>query len=111
MVPGPRRGELVRLLGEELRREKETLGALVPERDGKHAIKLIDRAFATDLDAIKAAKNVLRVPRNVLMPVILLFCVVGAFAINNSVFDIGVMLAPPNLELLRGIPISLCPSL
>jgi TctA family transporter len=42
---------------------------------------------------IKAAKNVLRVPRGVLMPVILLFCVVGAFAINNSVFDIGVMLA------------------
>ena len=42
---------------------------------------------------IKAAKNVLRMPRSVLMPVILLFCVVGAFAINNSVFDIGVMLA------------------
>ncbi len=35
----------------------------------------------------------LRVPRHVLMPVILLFCAVGAFAINNSVFDIGVMLA------------------
>lgn len=43
--------------------------------------------------AIKLAKNVLRVPRSVLMPVILLFCVVGAFAINNSVFDVGVMLA------------------
>jgi putative tricarboxylic transport membrane protein len=42
---------------------------------------------------IKAARNVLHVPRNVLMPVILLFCVVGAFAINNSVFDVGVMLA------------------
>src|SRR4029079_4290929 len=28
-VPAPRRGELVRLLGEELRREKESLGALV----------------------------------------------------------------------------------
>jgi putative tricarboxylic transport membrane protein len=42
--------------------------------------------------AIKASKHVLRVPRNILMPVILLFCVVGAFAINNSVFDIGVML-------------------
>jgi putative tricarboxylic transport membrane protein len=42
--------------------------------------------------AIKAARNVLRVPRSVLMPVILLFCAVGAFAINNSVFDIGVML-------------------
>jgi putative tricarboxylic transport membrane protein len=41
---------------------------------------------------IKAAKNVLRVPRSVLMPIILLFCVVGAFAINNSLFDIGVML-------------------
>ena len=43
--------------------------------------------------AIKPPANVLRVPRSVLMPVILLFCVVGAFAINNSVFDIGVMLA------------------
>jgi putative tricarboxylic transport membrane protein len=42
---------------------------------------------------IKMAKNVLRVPRNILMPIILLFCVVGAYAINNSVFDIGVMLA------------------
>lgn len=43
--------------------------------------------------AIKAAKNVLRVPRSVLMPIILLFCVVGSFAINNSVFDVGVMIA------------------
>jgi putative tricarboxylic transport membrane protein len=42
---------------------------------------------------IKLARNVLHVPRGVLMPIILLFCVVGAFAINNSVFDIGVMLA------------------
>ena len=41
---------------------------------------------------IKLAKNMLRVPRNVLMPVILLFCVVGAFAMNNSVFDVGVMI-------------------
>ncbi len=43
--------------------------------------------------AIKAAKNVLRVPRAVLMPIILLFCAVGAFAINNSIIDIVVMLA------------------
>ena len=42
---------------------------------------------------IKAAKQVLRVPRDLLMPVILLFCIVGAFAINNTAFDIGVMLA------------------
>jgi len=41
---------------------------------------------------IKAAKRILKVPRNVLMPLILIFCVVGTFAINNSVFDIGVML-------------------
>lgn len=42
---------------------------------------------------IKASKKILQVPRNVLMPVILLFCIVGAFAINNTPFDIGVMLA------------------
>jgi TctA family transporter len=41
---------------------------------------------------IKVAKQILRVPRNVLMPVIMLFCVVGAFAINNTVFDVGIML-------------------
>jgi TctA family transporter len=42
---------------------------------------------------IKMARNVLHAPRSVLMPVILLFSVVGAFAINNSLFDVGVMLA------------------
>jgi TctA family transporter len=42
---------------------------------------------------IKAYRNVLHVQRNVLMPIILLFAVVGAFAINNSTFDVGVMLA------------------
>jgi putative tricarboxylic transport membrane protein len=42
---------------------------------------------------IKVSRRVLHVPRNVLMPVILLFSVVGAFAINNAVFDVGVMLA------------------
>jgi putative tricarboxylic transport membrane protein len=41
---------------------------------------------------IKAAKRILRVPRNVLMPLILLFCIVGTFAINNTPFDIAVML-------------------
>ncbi|CAN5603789.1 tripartite tricarboxylate transporter permease [soil metagenome] len=43
--------------------------------------------------AIKAGRQLLRVPRRVLMPVILAFCVVGAFATNNSAFNIGVMLA------------------
>ena len=41
---------------------------------------------------IKAAKRILLVPRRVLMPLILLFCVVGAFAINNTAFDVGIML-------------------
>jgi aldehyde dehydrogenase (NAD+) len=36
-LPGPHRGELVRLLGEELRREKDSLGALVTLEVGKIA--------------------------------------------------------------------------
>jgi putative tricarboxylic transport membrane protein len=58
---------------------------------------------------IKVSRNVLRVPRSVLMPVILLFCAVGAFAINNSVFDVGVMLAFGVLAFLmeaNGFPIA-----
>jgi TctA family transporter len=42
--------------------------------------------------AVKLAKTVLAVPTNILMPMILLFCIVGTFAINNSVFDVVVML-------------------
>jgi len=43
--------------------------------------------------AIKSAKQLLRAPREALMPVILLFCIVGSFAINNSVFGVLLMLA------------------
>lgn len=42
--------------------------------------------------AIKLSRQILKIPRNVLMPVILVFCMVGAFAINNTVFGITVML-------------------
>ena len=42
--------------------------------------------------AIKVAKRILHIPGSVLMPLILLFCVVGSFAINNSVFGIVIML-------------------
>lgn len=42
--------------------------------------------------AIKAARRILFVPRNLLMPIILLFCIVGAFAINNTVFAVAVIL-------------------
>jgi putative tricarboxylic transport membrane protein len=41
---------------------------------------------------IKVAKRILQVPRNILMPMILLFCIVGSYSINNSVFDVAVML-------------------
>jgi TctA family transporter len=41
---------------------------------------------------IKVAKRILQVPRAVLMPIILLFCIVGSFAINNTGFDVAVML-------------------
>jgi TctA family transporter len=58
---------------------------------------------------IKVAKRILKVPRDILMPVILLFCVVGAFAINNTAFDIGVMLIAGVVAYLleqNGFPIS-----
>jgi TctA family transporter len=42
--------------------------------------------------AIKGAKQLLRAPRDLLMPVILLFCIVGSFAINNSIFGVVLML-------------------
>lgn len=41
---------------------------------------------------IKVARRILKVPRNILMPVILMFCMVGTFAINNDLFSVGVML-------------------
>jgi len=42
--------------------------------------------------AIKGAKQMLRAPREVLLPIILLFCIVGSFAINNSAFGVLLML-------------------
>ncbi|MFP5405444.1 MAG: tripartite tricarboxylate transporter permease, partial [Gammaproteobacteria bacterium] len=41
---------------------------------------------------IKTATRILRTPRNILMPMILMFCVVGSFAINNSNFDIWILI-------------------
>lgn len=42
--------------------------------------------------AIKTGSRVVRVPQKLLMPIILLLCVVGAYAINSSNFDVAVML-------------------
>ncbi len=43
--------------------------------------------------AIRFSGLLLRVPRSVLMPVIVAFCIVGSFAINNSQLEIIIMLA------------------
>ena len=43
--------------------------------------------------AIRSSGLLLRIPRNVLMSIIFVFCVVGAYAIRNNTFDIWVMLA------------------
>jgi TctA family transporter len=42
--------------------------------------------------AIKCAKYILRTPRNILLPLILLFCIVGAYAMTNSVYGVLIML-------------------
>lgn len=58
---------------------------------------------------IKAAKKILQVPRNILMPLILLFCIVGSYSINNSAFDVGIMLVFGLLAYLmeeNGFPIA-----
>jgi TctA family transporter len=41
---------------------------------------------------VKIARKVLRVPRSLLMPIILLFGIVGTFSINNSPFDVIIMM-------------------
>jgi len=42
--------------------------------------------------AIKLGGFVVRIPKKVLLPIILLFCVVGAYAINGSYFDVWIVL-------------------
>ena len=42
--------------------------------------------------AIKCSRRLLSVPREVLMPIILIFCVVGSFAIENTLFNVAIML-------------------
>ncbi len=42
--------------------------------------------------AIRGGGIVMRMPPRVLLPVIVLFCVVGAYAVNGSHFDVGLMI-------------------
>jgi putative tricarboxylic transport membrane protein len=36
--------------------------------------------------------NILRIPKKILLPLIILFCITGMYTVNNSVFDIWMML-------------------
>lgn len=59
--------------------------------------------------AIKTAKQILAVPREILMPIVLMFCIVGAFAITNSPFAVAVMLVFGLLGFLmeeNGFPVA-----
>ncbi len=59
--------------------------------------------------AIRLSRQILRVPRRVLMPIILMFCVVGSFAINNTVFGVSIMLIMGVLAYLmeeNGFPVA-----
>jgi putative tricarboxylic transport membrane protein len=46
-----------------------------------------------NLPAVGIFVNVLRIPYSILYPVILMFCVLGVYAVNGSVVDIGIMTA------------------
>ncbi len=59
--------------------------------------------------AIKTFKHILRIPREILMPIVMMFCIVGAFAITNSPFAVGVMLVFGLLGFLmeeNGFPVA-----
>ncbi|MFO0988950.1 MAG: tripartite tricarboxylate transporter permease [Alphaproteobacteria bacterium] len=59
--------------------------------------------------AIKTAKQILAVPREILMPIVLMFCIVGAFAITNSPFAVAIMLVFGMLGFLmeeNGFPVA-----
>ena len=43
--------------------------------------------------AIRVSGSLMRVPRRTLLPVIVLFCVLGSYSIGGSYFDVGLMLA------------------
>lgn len=45
------------------------------------------------LGTLRFAGRILQTPKSILTPAILALCVVGTYAINNSMFDIGIMLA------------------
>ena len=60
---------------------------------------------------IKFSKNILLISKSVLMPLILIFCIVGAFASNNAVYGVTIMLVFGVVGYLmeeNGFPIAPC---
>ncbi len=45
------------------------------------------------LVAIRVGGLAMSIPRPILLPIILIFCIVGSYAVNASLFDVGLMLA------------------
>ncbi|MEP2641546.1 tripartite tricarboxylate transporter permease [Roseobacter sp.] len=59
--------------------------------------------------AIRVARHALSVPTRILMPVILIFCIVGSYAVDNTIFSVWIMLGLGILAYLmeeNGIPIA-----
>ncbi|MEM1070468.1 MAG: tripartite tricarboxylate transporter permease, partial [Planctomycetota bacterium] len=45
------------------------------------------------LAAIRAGSLLIRIPRRILLPLIVLFCIIGAYSMSGSYFDVWLMLA------------------
>jgi len=59
--------------------------------------------------AIRLSTQLLKIPSRLLMPAILIFCLVGSFAITNSIFGVVIMLAMGVLAFImeeNGFPIA-----
>ena len=59
--------------------------------------------------AIRAARFALSVPKRVLMPLILIFCMIGSYAVDNTLFSVWIMLVLGLLAYFmeeNGIPIA-----
>lgn len=48
--------------------------------------------FLMGISGIKLFSQVLKVPKAILTPVIFVLCVIGSYAMNNNLFDVGVMM-------------------
>ncbi len=59
--------------------------------------------------AIRVARQALSIPKRVLMPLILVFCIIGAYAVDNTLFSVWIMLGLGILAYFmeeNGIPIA-----